>query len=142
MPRKKKTELEATTPEVVEETPVKEKKTTRRTKKAKAEEEVKVVSKATIHDYDLILEPVITEKSMSASSELSQFTFIVKKGSNKTEIRRAIERIYNVHVTGISTINVSKKAKSHGSRYKGYVPGYKKAIVTLKEGETINLFAE
>ena len=138
MPKKK--EVEAT--EVVEKPTKETKKASKKAKKEKEEKVVKLTSKATIHDYDLIIEPVVTEKSMSASSELSQFTFIVKKGSNKTEIRKAIERIYNVHVTGISTINVAKKAKSHGSRYKGFVPGYKKAIVTLKEGETINIFAE
>lgn len=140
MPRKK-------TAEVVEETVVAEeakpaKKTTSR-RKTKAKEEVKVVtSKATIHDFDCIIEPVITEKSMTASQEQNKFTFIVKKGSNKTQIRRAIERIYNVHVTGISTVNVNSKKLSRGSRYKGSVPGYKKAIVSLRDGETINLFAE
>ena len=139
MPRKKKVEAETST-EVVNEEVKETKKTTR--KKAKKEEVKVPTSKATIHDYDLIVEPIITEKSMSATQENNQFTFVVKKGSSKTEIRKAIERIYGVHVEGISTINVNPKNASRGSRYKGTLPGYKKAIVSLKEGETINLFAE
>ena len=109
---------------------------------AKKEEKVVVSSKTTIHDFDCIIEPIITEKTMSQSSENNKFAFKVKKDANKIEIRNAISRIYNVHVEKVSVINVLAKKISRGSRYKGHLPGYKKAIVTLKEGETINLFAE
>lgn len=132
------TKKETATTEVVTEE-VKEKKTSR---KAKKESVVIKSTKATIHDFDIILEPVITEKSMSSTQNDNKFTFIVKKSCNKTEIRNAIEKIYDVHVVGISTINVNAKATSRGSRFKGKLPGYKKAVVSLKEGETINLFAE
>ena len=104
-------------------------------------EEVKT-NKPTIADFDVIIEPVITEKSMTASENQGKFTFKVRKGAGKTQIRKAIEKIYGVHVTGISTVNVHSKNASRGSRYKGTISGYKKAIVTLKDGETINLFAE
>lgn len=98
--------------------------------------------KATIHDYEIILEPLITEKSMAQSQTVNQFTFKVKKSANKTEIRNAIEHIYNVHVTGISTVKQIEKSTTRGSKFKGTISGFKKAIVTIRQGETINLFAE
>lgn len=118
-----------------------------RTKKATAEVEVKKevkveASKATIHDFEIIKEPLITEKSMAASQNENKYTFVVDKKASKTEIRKAIERIYGVHVTGISTVNKIAKQTTRGSRFKGTLSGFKKAIVTLRLGETINLFAE
>lgn len=100
------------------------------------------VKKASISDFDVIIEPIITEKSMTASQEENKFTFIVKKGANKIQIKNAIQNIYNVHVTGINVINVPAKKVTRGTRYKGTLSAYKKAIVTIKEGETINLYAE
>lgn len=111
-------------------------------KKVSKVEETKPVSKATIHDFDCIIEPLITEKTMKATQDENKITFIVKKGANKTQIRNAIEKIYNVHVVGISTVNVVAKATTRGSRYKGTISGFKKAIVTIRNGESINLFAE
>ncbi len=118
-----------------------------RTKKTTAEVEVKEEAKVEgkkplIHDFEIIKEPLITEKSMAQSQNENKFTFIVDSKASKTEIRRAIERIYNVHVTGISTVNKIAKQTTRGSRYKGTISGFKKAIVTLRLGETINLFAE
>ena len=98
--------------------------------------------KATISDFDVIIEPLITEKSMSASQENNKFTFIVKKTANRTQIKNAIHKIYNVNVTGVNLVNVPAKVTTRGSRYKGTISGFKKAIVTVKEGETINLFAD
>lgn len=100
------------------------------------------VRKATLNDFEIILEPLITEKSMAQSKDENKFTFIVKKTASKTAIRKAIEKIYNVHVTGISTVNQIAKKTTRGSKYKGMISGFKKAIVTLRNGETINLFAE
>ncbi len=108
----------------------------------KKEVVAEVSSKTTINDFDCIIEPIITEKSMTQSQEHSIFAFKVKKDANKIEIRNAISRIFNVHVESVRVINVLAKKSSRGSRFKGTLPGYKKAIVTLKEGETINLFAE
>ena len=107
-----------------------------------AEEVVNNEKKANIHDFDIIIEPVITEKSMAQSQEGSKYTIKVKKTANKTEIRNAVSKIFGVHVVGVQTVNVMSKNISRGSRYKGTLPSYKKAIVTLKEGEVINLFAE
>ncbi len=108
----------------------------------KKEVVAEVSSKTTIHDFDVIIEPIITEKSMTQSQEKPIFAFKVKKDANKIEIKNALQRIYNVHIESVRVINVLAKKVSRGSRYKGTLPGYKKAIVTLKEGETINLFAE
>ncbi len=105
-------------------------------------DEVVTGSKATINDFDIIIEPLITEKTMSLSQEKNKATFIVKKGSNKIAIKKAIEHIYGVHVTGIQTVNVHSKAISRGSRYKGKLASYKKAIITIKDGEAIDLFKE
>lgn len=99
-------------------------------------------NKATISDFEVIIEPLITEKSTTATSENNKFTFIVKKGANKVQIRNAIKRIYGVTVTEVNTVNVPSKTTTRGSRYKGTISGFKKAIVTIKEGETINIFAE
>ena len=106
---------------------------------AKVEEKLK---KATISDFDVIIEPLITEKSMSASQEHNKFTFVVKKDANKTQIKNAIHKIYNVNVTAVNLVNVPAKVTTRGSRYKGTISGFKKAIVTITEGETINLFAD
>lgn len=104
-------------------------------------EEATPVSRATIADFDIIIEPLITEKSMTLSQG-NKATFKVKKGSNKIAIKRAIEHIYNVKVIGVQTVNVLPKKASRGARYKGTLPGYKKAIVTLAEGNAIDLFKE
>lgn len=111
-------------------------------KKAVAEVETKKTSKATISDFDVIIEPLITEKSMTAAQETNKYTFVVKKSANKTQIKNAIHRIYGVNVEGINVVNVPAKVVTRGSRYKGTIGAFKKAVVTVKEGETINLFAE
>lgn len=111
-------------------------------RKKKEEVVVAPVSKATLHDFEVIVEPLITEKSMTANSENGQYTFKVKKGANKVEIRNAIERIYNVTVVGLQTVNVPAKKTTRGTRFHGTISGFKKAIVTLKEGDVINIYAE
>lgn len=108
----------------------------------KVEKTEELVKRATISDFDIIIEPLITEKSMSLSQEANKATFIVKKGANKIAIKKAIEHIYNVHVTGVQTVNVPSKVTTRGGRYKGTLSGFKKAIVTIKDGEAIDLFKE
>lgn len=111
-------------------------------KKKVEEATVEVTRKATISDFDIIIEPLITEKSMSLSTEANKATFIVKDNANKIAIKKAIEHIYNVHVVGVQTVNVPTKVTTRGGRYKGTVGGFKKAIVTIKNGEAIDLFKE
>ncbi len=86
---------------------------------------------------DIIKAPVITEKSQIAK-ENGQYTFKVDPKANKTEIKLAIEKIFNVKVVKISTINEKPKKKRVG-RYTGLTNRSKKAIVTLVEGQTIEL---
>lgn len=86
---------------------------------------------------EIIKAPVITEKSQMAQSE-GKYTFKVDPRANKTEIKLAIEKIFNVKVESVRTINVKPKKKRVG-RYTGLTNRTKKAIVTLKDGGTIDL---
>ena len=87
---------------------------------------------------DIILAPVITEKSSRIAETGNRIVFKVRKDANKTQIKQAIEKIYNVKVTKVNTINVRPKAKRVG-RYEGTTSAYKKAIITLAEGSKIEL---
>jgi len=90
-------------------------------------------------DYrDIIIRPVVTEKSMNLLAD-NKYTFIVDKKANKTEIKNAIENIFNVRVENVNTMIVKGKPKRMG-RYEGKRPDRKKAIVTLKPGQKIRLF--
>lgn len=86
---------------------------------------------------EIIKAPVITEKSM-ADKENGKYTFKVDPRANKIEIKNAIEKIFNVKVTSIRTPNVKPKKRRVG-RYTGLTNRTKKAIVTLAEGQTIDL---
>ena len=108
----------------------------------KKEEVILSKAKATLSDFDVIIEPLITEKSMSLSQEQNKATFIVKDNANKVAIKNAVERIYQVHVKGVSVVNVPSKEVTRGTRHKGTVSGFKKAIVTIASGEAIDLFKE
>lgn len=87
---------------------------------------------------EIIKAPVITEKSGNITSDGNKFVFKVDSRANKTEIKLAIEKIFKVNVKEIRTINVKPKKKRVG-RYAGLTNRTKKAIVTLKEGQTIDL---
>lgn len=87
---------------------------------------------------DIILAPVITEKSSRIAETGNRIVFKVRKDANKTQIKQAIEKIYNVKVTKVNTLNVKPKKKRVG-RYEGTTSAYKKAIVTLAEGSNIEL---
>ena len=87
---------------------------------------------------DIILAPVITEKTSMISANGDKIVFKVKKDANKTQIKQAIEKIYNVKVEKVNTINVKPKKKRVG-RYTGTTSAYKKAIITLAEGSKIEL---
>ena len=87
---------------------------------------------------DIILAPVITEKASNVAANGDRIVFKVRKDANKTQIKQAIEKIYNVKVTKVNTINVRPKKKRVG-RYEGTTSAYKKAIITLAEGSNIEL---
>ena len=88
---------------------------------------------------DIIIRPIVTEKSLSAQEADNKVTFEVKKGANKTEIRQAVQEIFNVKVVKVNTVNTAKKTKRVG-RYSGTVQGYHKAIVKLADGYSIDLY--
>ena len=81
--------------------------------------------------YDVIIAPVITEKSMDDAAN-RKYTFKVARTANKTEIKNAVETAFGVTVEKVNTANYDGKIKRQG-RYEGRTPGYKKAIVTLSE---------
>ena len=89
------------------------------------------------HYLDTIVSPNITEKSTSLS-EFNKIVFKVRKGISKNLIKKNIEKIFKVNVIKINTINLKGKSKMVRNR-KAFKPGYKKAIVTLKKGQNIDL---
>ncbi len=90
-----------------------------------------------IHLYDKIISPVVTEKSTNLS-ELNKIVFKVQNGSNKKNIKKNIEKIFKVNVIKINIINKQNRTKvTRGRKVK--VSGYKKAIITLKKGQSIDL---
>lgn len=89
-------------------------------------------------DYtDIIIAPVITEKS-AAQAEQNVYSFKVAASANKIEIKKAIEEGFGVKVVKINTLNTKAKDKRVG-RYTGQTKTYKKAIVTLKDGDKIEI---
>ena len=90
-----------------------------------------------IHLYDKILSPVVTEKSTNLS-EQNKIVFKVPDGSNKLNLKKSIEKIFKVNVTKINIVNKQSRRKiTRGRKVK--VKGYKKAIITLKKGQSIDL---
>ena len=84
--------------------------------------------------------PIITDKA-TRLLENNQYSFVVDRYSDKIEIKEAIENLFDVKVIKINTCNLPRKQKRVG-RYIGWKPQYKKAIVTLLEGDVINLFTD
>ena len=87
--------------------------------------------------HDTIIAPNVTEKSTSLS-EFNKVVFKVNKGASKKAIKKSIEKIFKVNVIKINTINLKGKTKIVRNR-RAYKSGYKKAIVTLKKGQSIDL---
>ncbi len=89
---------------------------------------------------EVIIRPVITEHSYDVMDN-NVYTFEVAKDSNKIEIRQAIEAIFGVTVVKVNTLNVKSKPKRVRYQKKGYTRTWKKAMVTLAEGDTIEIFS-
>ena len=89
------------------------------------------------HYLDTVISPIVTEKSTSLS-EFNKIVFKVHKGSSKSSIKKSIEKIFKVNVTKINIINKQNRTKlTRGKKVK--VSGFKKAIITLKKGQSIDL---
>lgn len=87
---------------------------------------------------DIILAPVVTEKTAGITADGNKVVFKVAKDANKVQIRQAVEEAFNVKVSKVNTINVRPKKKRVG-RYTGATKAYKKAIITLAEGSKLDL---
>jgi|SRR5690606_30037666 len=93
---------------------------------------------------EVLVRPRITEKVNGQMEKQNRYTFVVDKRANKLEIKAAVEDFYNVKVAEVNTIVMPAKSKSRFTKagfISGRKPSFKKAVVTLAEGETIDLFA-
>ena len=94
---------------------------------------------------DVLISPMITEKMTNLAADKGKYGFLVSPSANKIEIAKAIEKRFEVHVVNVRTINHPGKIKTQfrkGGRYTGRTSKFKKAIITLKEGEKIELFEQ
>jgi len=92
------------------------------------------------HPYQILVRPMLTEKATDGQGmRQPQYTFIVALGSNKVEIREAVERAFKVRVVKVNTIVNKGKRKRLRTARLGRRPDWKKAVVTLAEGDSINL---
>ena len=88
---------------------------------------------------DIIIRPVVTERSTLLADDNDAFTFIVAEDANKPEIKSAVERLFDVKVRSVNTMRYRGKWRRLGQNY-GRRPSFKKAIVTLVEGERIDVY--
>jgi len=93
---------------------------------------------------DILIRPIVTEKMTGQGESLKRFGFIVDKRANKLQIKKAVEAMYNVTVMDVNTMRYAGKLKYRYTK-SGVVAGksssFKKALVTLKEGETIDFYS-
>jgi large subunit ribosomal protein L23 len=93
---------------------------------------------------DVIIKPIVTERMTWLGESLNRYGFVVNKGANKIEIKKAVEEMYSVSVTSVNTMVYGGKAKSRytkGGVINGRTSSSKKAIVTLAEGDKIDFFS-
>ena len=93
----------------------------------------------------ILIKPIITEKAEQLSESLNQYSFVVNKKANKIEIKKAVEEMYSVSVERVNTIIMPGKAKNRSTRsgiLRGQVSPFKKAVVTLSDGEEIDFFGD
>jgi large subunit ribosomal protein L23 len=92
---------------------------------------------------DVLIKPVLSEKVNSQTEKFRRYTFVVDKRANKLEIKKAVEEFYGIQVEDVNTLVMPSKAKSRNTKagvVSGRKPSKKKAIVTVAEGETIDLY--
>ena len=92
----------------------------------------------------IIIKPIVTEKMNAVGEKLNRYGFRVVRTANKVEIKKAVEEMYNVQVVDVNTLIVAPKVKQRYTKsglLRGAQQAYKKAIVTLKEGETIDFYS-
>ena len=92
----------------------------------------------------IIVKPLVTEKMTAITEKLNRFGFVVRPEANKLEIKKEVEALYNVAVVAVNTMRYDGKNKSRYTRsgiINGRTNAFKKAIVTLKEGDTIDFYS-
>jgi large subunit ribosomal protein L23 len=87
--------------------------------------------------YNIIKRPLLTERGTHLREKENKYFFEVAKRANKLEIKRAVESLFRVHVTSVHTISLRGKEKKVG-RFAGKTPDWKKAVVTLRQGDSID----
>ncbi len=92
--------------------------------------------------YDVLVRPLVTEKSSYQSGKLSQYAFVVAKNATRTMVKDAIENLYDVNVVRVNIMHAPAKRgrRSKSRRLLVRRPAYKKALVTLEEGQTLPIF--
>jgi large subunit ribosomal protein L23 len=91
-----------------------------------------------LHPNEVLLAPVVSEKSYSFIGE-NKYTFKIHQDAHKTQVRQAVEELFGVKVIAVNVLKVQAKPKRRGA-FKGTKPGWKKAIVQLRAGDTIEVF--
>jgi large subunit ribosomal protein L23 len=105
---------------------------------AESKEKTKVQKKESDIAHRTLIGPQVTEAA-TAGLALNKYVFKVYPGATKQQIKKSVEDIYGVTVTAVNTVNLPRKFRNYG-RTPGWKAGYKKAVVTLKEGDSIELF--
>jgi large subunit ribosomal protein L23 len=93
---------------------------------------------------NILLKPIVTEKMTAQGEDMNRFGFIVAKSANKIQIKKAVEEMYGVNVVAVNTMVYAGKNKSRYTRtgiINGRTKSFKKAIVTLAEGDTIDFYS-
>lgn len=111
-----------------------------KTKKTSKKIVEQVFRDPTVEDYSVIIKPIVTEKTMALHSSENKITLMVKKDANTIQIKNAFQAIFNKKVEKVNVAHVRGKKKRVGQFRAGYTSDYKKAIVKLAPGETLDLF--
>ena len=93
---------------------------------------------------DILLKPIVTEKMTAQGEDMNRFGFVVDRKANKIQIKKAVEELYGVNVVSVNTMVYPGKSKSRYTRtgiINGKTKSFKKAIITLAEGETIDFYS-
>jgi len=93
-----------------------------------------------MHVYDVLKRPVVTEKTTRQATKANQYTFEVDRRANKLQVKDAVETVFNVSVTHVRVVNIPAKQGRYGRLLVTKKPAWKKAVVTLAPGDTIQLF--
>ncbi|HLF85672.1 MAG: 50S ribosomal protein L23 [Nitrospirota bacterium] len=89
--------------------------------------------------YDILIKPLLTEKMTALKESENRISFVVDKRANKIEVKKAVEEAFKVKVAAVNVMNLLGKKKRLG-KFAGKRPDWKKAIITLKKGEKLELF--